>query len=251
MEESPECPLLTSQELHENDFPVNAVFPDGSRKSYNFTRSTTVGDLIKTIQSDSSVVIPKDKSICIIYRGRILKSVEKFSEIDSVPDYTVTILFRLNKSDIIVDKEDLESELRGFDRLTRMNYTPEQIQEIRLSFHTMRGGLNDTDDQKYEAEEEWLPVIFNSDNPLEAFQAADAERPVQVQNTPRHNEVQINTEISGTIVFLFALCFGLIFGPFSLLLLFVSFHDVFGIGGLVVGSAINIILYFAFGFSIF
>lgn len=228
----------------DSSFPVNAVLPDGTRKSYNFTKETKIGTLVSMIQNDPSVSVPQDKSICIIYHGRILKSTEKFSEVDDTPDYTVTVMFRLNKSNEALSNEDLESELRGFDRLKRMNYTEEQIANIRAHFHLMIGDENMPEDQKNEAEEEWLPAIFNTENPLQAFEAIDAERPVQTQNIPR--EHGHNIHVSENHFFIFAVVFGLIFGPASLLCLLISFQDVYGVSGILLGTALNLIIYYFF-----
>jgi hypothetical protein len=254
--ESKKSPILSS-DSESNNLPINAVFPDGSKKSYNFNSQSTVGNLVQLILSDTDIKKPKDKSICVMYHGRILKSSEKFSEIDTLPDYTVSILFRLCKSAAQAEQDQLDngSILKGFDRLTRMNYSPEQIEEIRHQFHRMRGGLNETRDQQIDAEEEWLPVIFNSENPLETFQTADAERPIQTQNQAHHGRNNYDTfhfeQNSFWINFSIAFILGVLFGPLSALYLFVSLRDKAGIFGIIVGIGVHYLLSKVFNISLF
>lgn len=253
--ESQESPLLNNE--NGNDLPISAVFPNGERKTYNFNKNSNVGNLIQNILSDKDINKPKDKSVCIMYHGRILKSTEKFSEIDSIPDYTVSVLFRINKSAAQAELEELgdEPELRGFDRLSRMNYTPEQIAEIRHQFHHMRGGLNESHDEQLDAEEEWLPVIFNSENPLETFQTADAERPIQTQNRVRHRRTNYETfhfeQSSFWVNFCIAFILGILFGPFSTLYLLISLRDKAGIFGIIAGIGVHYLLSAVFNISLY
>jgi hypothetical protein len=48
-----------------------------------------------------------------------------------------------------------------------MNYTPEQIAEVRREFHTVHGSRNSPIEAQIDIEEEWFPVIFNAENPLQ------------------------------------------------------------------------------------
>ena len=250
-----ESPLLENQDEHPIDLPVSAVFPDGERKTYHFNKDSTVSELISEIMTDKSIEKPKDKGICIMYHGRILKSTEKFSEIDTIPDFAVSVVFRLNRNAAPSDGQNGEedTELRGFDRLTRMNYTPDQISEIRHQFHFMRGGLNETHEQQLDAEEEWLPVIFNSENPLETLQNADAERPIRTQIRRRHQNYETFhfDQSSFWTTFCIALVLGIVFGPASLLYLLISLQDKAGIAGIAIGVGIHYLISICFHVSIF
>ena len=164
-----EDPLLINDNEKQNTLSISASFPNGTVKTYQFDRFATVQNLIEQIQQDTTVEIPPEKAVAAIYRGKFLKSNEKFSEIDNYPEYTVLITFR-NMDSQHQNEGDEVHDLKGFDRLARMDYTPQQIEVIRQTFHQMRGSENDSPQQKIDAEEEWLPVIFNTDNPLEAFQ---------------------------------------------------------------------------------
>lgn len=176
---------------------LHILFPTGNRNDYDITNETTVSDLIQMIVDDKSVQKPENRTIALIYHGRILQPTDVLSKIDTMPEFTIHACFRQtsthkrghkhknehqntqntpttdpnppaeenrdnNNQENNDDDERLASDLRGFDRLTRMNYTPEQIAEIRRSFHTMQGSLNASHEAQLEAEEEWFPVIFNN-----------------------------------------------------------------------------------------
>lgn len=180
---------------------LHVLFPTGNRIDYDVTTSTSVSDLIQMINEDKSVQKPENRTISLIYHGTILQPTDILSKIDSMPEFTIHVFFRQtttrkrghkhknehqntqstesnstteevrdnNADNNNVENEEnnddddrLASDLRGFDRLARMNYTPEQIAEIRRNFHTMQGSLNSSPEAQIEAEEEWFPVIFNN-----------------------------------------------------------------------------------------
>lgn len=246
-----ETPLILDQDNHEMDIVITAVLPNGEKHPYNFDSNSTVGDLMKLIKEDSTIEKPADRLLCIMYRGKLLQPAQKFSQIDSVPSYSVIVMFRLNHTESSNDSSNNTTELRGFDRLTRMNYSEEQIQDIRHHFHEMRGGQNESEDQKYEAEEEWLPVIFNCENPLDAFEALDTERPARRRDpVPTHDQIE-DISPSTLSTFLFAFVIGIIFGPVSLLCFIVSFQDLPGCTGIITGALIHFIIFALNGFSYF
>ena len=247
-----ESPLIENQEVREIDLPISAIFPDGERRTYNFNKNSTVSDLISEITSDKSIEKPKDKTICVMYHGRILKSNEKFSEIDSLPDYAVSVLFRLNKSAPPADGQSAQdsTELRGFDRLVRMNLTQDQISELRHEFHRIRGELNMTEEERIEAEEEWLPSILYSDrDPLQIIrQNANIQRPTRRRN---NYETFHFDQSSFWTTFFIALVLGIVFGPLSLLSLLCSLQDKAGILGITMGVCVHYLLLLLFNVSIF
>lgn len=235
-----ESPLVDSEQV-DGEFAINAMFPDGQRKMYTFNYESKIQDLIDQIQNDDNIKKPEGRIICAMYRGKILENHEKISDLDSFSGFTVSILFRMPPKEKHLNKKD--KELKGFDRLERMNYTPQQIQEIRHQFHTMRGSLNDSIENKYNAEEEWLPVIFNSENPLELFRA-EMERPEIPQeeysdeNAPTYEYIAYN-RISPGFTFLIGFLLGMIFGPASLFFLIVSYKDTVGISGIISGILLS------------
>ncbi|OHT15858.1 hypothetical protein TRFO_13684 [Tritrichomonas foetus] len=143
---------------------LHVLFPTGNRADYSITKMTTVSDLIKQITEDETIQKPENRTIALIYHGRILQPTEVISKIDSLDEFTIHVFYRQIQRP--TTQEPLESDLRGFDRLTRMNYTADQIADFRRSFHTMHGSLNSPREEQIEAEEEWIPVIFNNETAL-------------------------------------------------------------------------------------
>ena len=95
-----------------------------------------------------------------------LDEAEKVCEIDSLDEFTIHVFYRAVRSPE-APPPPANSELRGFDRLLRMNYSQNEISDLRHRFHSMHGTLDASGDARLELEEEWFPVIFNQENPLE------------------------------------------------------------------------------------
>lgn len=145
---------------------VHLMIPTGGRVTYDVTKDTTISDLIVRIRSDPAISNPPDRTISLIYRGRVLNEAEKVCEIDSLDEFTIHVFYRAVRSPE-APPPPVNSELRGFDRLLRMNYSQNEISDLRHRFHSMHGTLDATGDARLELEEEWFPVIFNQENPLE------------------------------------------------------------------------------------
>lgn len=201
---------------------LHVLFPTGNRNDYEITNETNVSDLIQMIADDKTVQKPENRTIALIYHGRILQPTDVLSKIDTMSEFTIHACFRQtsshkrshkhknehqstqnetnstteenrdnNNQENNDDDERLASDLRGFDRLTRMNYTPEQIAEIRRSFHTMQGSLNASPEAQIEAEEEWFPVIFNT-NIVDGRAAGAARILLGIANGNNDNNIPFN-----------------------------------------------------------
>lgn len=232
---------------------VSAMFSDGSRVSYEINKETTVSDLISMIKSDKTVEKPPNRTISIIYLGRILQPTDVFSKIETLREFSVHVFYRV-ASAAPTAVPDTPTELRGFDRLSRMNYSQEQIAEIRNSFHAMRGTSNATQDERLDAEEEWFPVIFNQENPLDALQLPNQRNHNHNHNnnnaaaTPA-NEIAhdmgiefFTLENASRVQFFFGLIIGIVFGIFSLILVIVSFNEKAIMAGLLFGTIAHYVL---------
>lgn len=169
---------------------INILFPTGITKNYKIKSDTTVNDLVGLIADDQTVEKPADRSIVVIYHGKILQSNQILSKIDTLSEFTVHIFFRKiiqnpncfrnadNKDEVSAQSEqetlditnssvnrienDLSEDLRGFDRLVRMNYTQRQIQKLRKRFHRLQNTENVDPEEQIDMEEEWFPVLFNT-----------------------------------------------------------------------------------------
>jgi hypothetical protein len=140
---------------------VHVLLPTGTRVTYEVTKSTTVTDLIDIIKSDSNVAKPPNRVICIIYHGHVLTGGEQIAQLDTLEEFTLHLCFRGGA----YAAGDPAIELRGFDRLARMNYSPDQIAEVRRDFHATHGSARASPEEQIETEEEWFPIIFNNDKP--------------------------------------------------------------------------------------
>lgn len=179
----------SSMESQEENNPANpskysitVLFQTGVRYVYEIDATSTVKDLISMIHRDERIEKPRHKRICLLYHGRILPHHTTISEIDTQPEFTMHCFFREKAR----SRRRLRSqpELRGFDRLTRLNFSPANIEQIRQQFHQMSGSTNRSHDDQLEIEEEWFPAIFNNiDDPLSPFHLRnrDDEQPLVVE----------------------------------------------------------------------
>lgn len=256
--DSQEDPLITNGSGVDRGLPISAVFPNGTKKTFHFDEFSTVSDLIELIQEDKTIENPPGKIISVLYHGRFLKPEERFSEIDSLSDYAVSILYRADKN--ALQEEPHPMELKGFDRLIRMDYSPEEIMRIRERFHHMRGGENDTDTQKIDAEEEWLPVLFNNEGTTDVLDVFGGtvpnRRPRRTWRQRRQATVYLDQDarrtqnVSFWVTFLITFLLGFIFGPVTLLYILVSMNDRGGILGVIIGVACYFIFSSCFNFSV-
>lgn len=227
---------------------VNVMFPTGKRTNYDITKDTTAGDLIKMITEDSSVSHPENRTVAIIYHGRILNPSEIIVKIDTLDEFTIHVFYRAIPQPHAAPAAPVE-ELKGFDRLRRMNYERGQIEEIRRNFHVMQGTVNASQEERMEAEEEWFPVLFNQENPLQDLQLPpprrqrSRQRNEEAENNPLANptEAEVATtdfffESASWVRVAFGLIIGSIFGIGSLVFMLISFHDKSFVLGLVIGT---------------
>ncbi|OHT13672.1 hypothetical protein TRFO_16105 [Tritrichomonas foetus] len=258
------------------EFTINAMFTDGSKRTYSIKRSFTVSDLISNISNDETVTIPPDRTVAIIYRGRILKPTDIWSAIETnLDDFSVQVCFRVSQT---ASQRPQIQELRGFDRLQRMNYTSEQIAEIRQNFHQMHGTVNDPAESRLDAEDEWFPVIFNQENPLDAFNinlnnlpgnASNANNnnrrnflaPITNINANNENHLPPNPivgdigdeaqESSAMMQLFIGFILGLVFGILSFLVVLVNLRDKHMMIGILIGLGGNFLLSFFYGYPFF
>jgi hypothetical protein len=142
---------------------VQVMLPNSERIHFPVTASTTISDLIDSLGERG--VVPANRTAVLIYHGRILRPEETVCSLDSLDEFTVHALFRPNRTSADLS-DGAATDLHGFDRLARMNYSPQQIAQLRDNFHAMRGTAQARGDERMEAEEEWFPVLFNNDDPL-------------------------------------------------------------------------------------
>ncbi|EAX86901.1 hypothetical protein TVAG_099170 [Trichomonas vaginalis G3] len=261
---------------------INVILPGDKHLQFNLQPQNTTKDLISMIKNDSNVQIPRNKILTLIYRGRILTGNEILSSFDSMTEFTIQGFYRNDPNSPNNNNEEIIiNDLRGFDRLRRMNYTPEQIQEIRNSFHSTHQPEDGSQQSMIDLEEEWFPVLFNQRDigsmiranlpnlqnfavPAQPNQATEAdaahEHPQNEQanndhteNNNAHNSPLINNndddrnqtdngiDFPGQD-FLYGLIFGLFFGIPSVMLVYIDVRAYSFVAGIIIGTIINALL---------
>jgi len=224
---------------------VDVILPTGARVTCDVTKETTIGDLISEVCATAPA--PADRTPSMVYRGRILESSELVSQLDTLEMFTMQLFYRAVRP---AARDPPAGDLRGFDRLQRMDYPEDQIAEMRHHFHAMHGTEDATADARLEAEEEWFPVIFNQENPLHAMQFRPFLDPARGRRRPRphpparenDNPIAQNGEAAGEdednsswLRGFFGLVIGLIFGASALVFILLCLHDATFMFGLVLG----------------
>ena len=213
------------------EYEVTAMFTSGQKAVYRISKNDTVGALIEKIKLDADISKPQGSTVNIIYSGRILQPSDVFSAPDD--QFTVHVLFR--KSNPQSPTTQAQAEPRGFDRLSRMNYTPEQIAEIRRQFHESMGTADQTEAARIETEEEWFPTIFNQENPLDMLGTGR----LQLFTGDIGDITEFNEQESFWIQMIFGVIMGAIFGFVSLILILVYLDNRGLIMGLLAGVCLH------------
>lgn len=154
-------------------YQITALFQDGKSRLYVLNNDAKVFDLINKIETDSEIKKPKDRTLNILYLGRFLDPSTRINDVENSQQFTVNCFFRAPKNHYGSDDAPLASELRGFDRLARMGYSPSQIRDFRENFHRFHSSLNYPENTRIEMEEEWFPALFSGDEAPQFFLPAN------------------------------------------------------------------------------
>lgn len=135
---------------------VTALFQDGSRSTYNMKPDDTTQDLVTAITSSRDLQMSEDQSLRLIAMGKILQPSDKLKQYAYTNELVVQCSIRKERQ----ETEGSQTEIvTGFDRLTRIGYTAEQIRELRRVFHSIHNTENSTQTEQLELEDEWVPAI--------------------------------------------------------------------------------------------
>lgn len=171
-----------------DQYQITALFQDGKSRLYQLNNDAKVSDLMHVIEKDDEVKIPKNRSLNILYLGRFLDPSTQINKIEQSTQFTVNCFFRANKNSTNNDESvPLESELRGFDRLSRMGYNPGQIRDFRENFHRFNSSLNLSENARIDLEEEWFPALFSGDEVPQFFTPINQN---QNQNQNQEDETE-------------------------------------------------------------
>ena len=241
---------------------IHLMFPTGERTTCEITKDMTAATLIQRLMDDPKITHPANRTIALIYHGRILPGSEVLAKLDTLNEFTVHVFYRAAPTPAAAPDSPtapIASDLRGFDRLRRMNYEESEINELRQNFHAMHGTLEASAEERMEAEEEWFPVIFNHENPLQDLQLPRRERR---ERRRRHDQTPLaNAEDTGPVMgdgdfsnrpwlrVVIGLIFGAVFGVGSLLFMLITFTDPWFVVGLLAGCCTHYAARYALGFD--
>jgi hypothetical protein len=220
---------------------VNVLLPTNERISFDITPATTVSELANFVSCDPRNFVPADRVVVLIYRGRILQPQEIVCELDTIAGFTVHALFRPAHRPIPPPASP-DADLRGFDRLLRMNYAPAQIAQLRDNFHVMRGTVNAPRQAQIDAEEEWFPVIFAGENAVQNLQPpppADPNAPL-LQNQAEEAPYMVDRYPWAKLVL--GIFLGTVFGIGSIIFMLMPRSDSIFFMGLFLGTCVNFLI---------
>jgi hypothetical protein len=156
--------------------------------------------------------------------------------------------------------------VQGFDRLTRANYTQDQIARLRSVFHSVNHTDNLPDDARFALEDEWVPAITLAGSPVAALRViqlmaasgAGNPRPIRTVHTlepPREfgseaespllqpEEPEAPPEGSSWVPFIMGVVIGMMFGKdvIAAVPFFMCGFPLIGVG-LAFGSMLMVVL---------
>ena len=232
---------------------IHLMLPTGARLTYDITKKTTVADIVARLSEDSAVTHPPDRRITLIYRGRVLKPRKKIAKLDTLDEFTIQVFYRAAEREAPAAEAN-GADLRGFDRLRRMNVSDSYIENIRRQFHAVHGSQDAPAEQRIELEEEWFPVIFNQENPMLPFVLpGDQQEPGRRQapgilNNEEEQELEFGT--GAWLHLAVGLSLGGLFGVGSLVCVVIAPRDRWFLIGLFAGSCLHYIARYVLGLEV-
>ena len=241
---------------------IHLMFPTGERTTCEITKDMTAATLIQRLMDDPNITHPANRTIALVYHGRILTGSEILAKLDTLNEFTVHVFYRAAPPPAAAPDAPsaaIASDLRGFDRLRRMNYEESEIEELRQNFHAMHGTLEASAEERMEAEEEWFPVIFNHENPLQDLQLPRRER--RARRRRQEQAPLANAEDTGPAIHdvdcvsapwlrvVIGLIFGTVLGVGALIFILISYSDPWFVVGLLAGCCANYAARYALGFD--
>jgi hypothetical protein len=215
---------------------VNIMLPTNERISFGVAPTMTVSDLADFVSRDPRDFVPPNRAVVFIYHGRILQPTQIVRELDTITGFTVHALFR-SAHRPLPPQLSAGSEVRGFDRLSRMNYTPAQIAQFRRNFHIMRGTVNAPQPAQLDEEEEWFPVIFIDENPVRNPRRA-APLPAFFQDVDEEYMAERHQWVKVALGIFLGLTFGIWSGVFMVM----PRSDRMFFMGLLIGTGANFMM---------
>jgi hypothetical protein len=147
---------------------VTVFFSDGNRTTYALSTTATGSTLISQIRSDPTLSRYADHTLLLLFLGHIISPEQVISSLSSSSELSVQCFARAPRPSTPVRSFN-DDPVQGFDRLSRANYTPEQIARLRSVFHSVNYSANLPDVDRFALEDEWVPAITLAGSPVAAI----------------------------------------------------------------------------------
>lgn len=145
---------------------VTVLFQDGTRIVYCVGESDCVTDLISKIKSDSRSPVDGERPLQLLYMGHILEPEHNLMGVSLTEEFTVQCICQR----VTVQENSSGTSVgEGFDRLSIIGYTVDQIADIRSAFHTVAGVRDASRESQIALEDEWMPAMALEANPAAAL----------------------------------------------------------------------------------
>ena len=215
---------------------VSVIFTNGKRAEFSVDSSMKVQDFLDLIKKDQSIDDKPNSTISILYHGKIVDTGQILGDLDSMDEFSVHCFFRTIKNTNKSQELD-DLDLKGFDRLQRMNYTTEQIATIRQNFRSLQGINQQNEDEMLEIEDEWFPALFSEELPLDPF--LDDMEEIEIEHTQTRNGRSASLWNMFQICFLCGFLLGYLLGAGALLFMFLTVRNKKLLFGIFIGTCFH------------
>ena len=126
------------------ELTITVLFQNGSRSVYTMNSTEKAAALLERVKSDPSACLGPDQVPKLLFLGRIIQPSEVLGVISTSTEFTVQCFGQRERTS---EPQPASEPVKGFDRLTRVGYTAEQI----------------------ELEDEWVPALTLEGSPAAAL----------------------------------------------------------------------------------
>ena len=148
------------------ELTITVLFQNGSRSVYTMNSTEKAAALLERVKSDPSACLGPDQVPKLLFLGRIIQPSEVLGVISTSTEFTVQCFGQRERTS---EPQPASEPVKGFDRLTRVGYTAEQIAELRSAFHTVGRTSRLSHQEQIELEDEWVPALTLEGSPAAAL----------------------------------------------------------------------------------
>ena len=148
------------------ELTITVLFQNGARSVYTMNSTETAAALLERVKSDPSARLAPDQVPKLLFLGRIIQPTDILGVISTSTEFTVQCFGQRERNS---EAQPAAEPVKGFDRLTRVGYTAEQIAELRNAFHTVGRTSRLSQEEQLELEDEWVPALTLEGSPAAAL----------------------------------------------------------------------------------